>query len=252
MVDQGGGLHAYQKIAWEIRDQIRRGELRAGQKIPGLNKITEDYRVSYATAQTAVALLRSWGLVRTEQGTGTFVLPGKPVIETMTSVLEAGTGTIYRWKDNAAEYGVIGSQVIVNAGTIPAPPDVADAFGYDAETPVTWRERHIKANGDVIQIATSYFATEVVEAMPEFGGPERLPKWAPELMAEAGWVIVDSRDLVTARFATEDEAQVLGLEIRSPVSEMFRTSSDATGKVIMIERNVSNSIRIRQVWHSRR
>mgnify|MGYP001571216133 CR=1 FL=1 len=248
MADQ---RHMYQKIAWDIREQIRTGELRPETKIPSLNQLMETYKVSYATAQTAVALLRSWGLVPTEQGAGTFVLPGKPVVELMTSVLVAGTREAYSWRDTAAEFGVSGSQVIANTGLVMAPPDVADAFGYDADTPVTWRERHIKADGDTVQIAISYFAAEVAEAMPELGRPGRLRKWAAGLMAQAGWVVVMTSDMVTARLATDDEAVIFGFDVGSAVSEMFRTCSDASGSIIMIERNVSNSARIRQVWHSK-
>lgn len=238
--------YAYQKIAREIRQQIKMRELKPGDQIPSLPALTKHYRVSYATAQDAVAILKAEGLVDAKQGIGTFVRPDRPVVELMTCIRDAAAGG-YTWREVASQFGMIGTQRIVGAGTDPAPGDVLDAFGYDAGTPVAWRYRVIITDGHPAQLVTSYYSAEVANALPELARPTRLRVWAPELMAEAGFGITSGRYLNIARAAADEEARDLAMEPGSAVSEVLLTAESGES-VVMFERLVSNSARIRQTW----
>jgi GntR family transcriptional regulator len=142
-----------------------------------------------------------------------------------------------------------GSQRVTGAGRAPAPVDVADAYGIEADTVVAWRERLLMVDDRAVQVCTSYYPESVVEAVPELLAPERLPANAMELMARAGYAVSDGgQDLVFARTATEDEASALGIDIGTPVTEAFRIGRGVGGQVVMVERMVSDSTRLRQVW----
>jgi AcrR family transcriptional regulator len=61
------------KIASEIRDQIRSGELAVGDRVPSTRQITRRWGVAMATASKVLATLKAEGLVLTRPGVGTVV-----------------------------------------------------------------------------------------------------------------------------------------------------------------------------------
>jgi GntR family transcriptional regulator len=63
----------YKKIADSLGAQIRRGELRAGSRLPGEHLLAETYEVSRSTIRQALAELQQAGLIETWTGAGSFV-----------------------------------------------------------------------------------------------------------------------------------------------------------------------------------
>jgi AcrR family transcriptional regulator len=66
----------YARIAAELRGQIERGELKAGQRVPSTREITGRWGVAMATATKVLATLRQDGLVHPVPGVGTVVSDG--------------------------------------------------------------------------------------------------------------------------------------------------------------------------------
>ncbi|WP_239405424.1 GntR family transcriptional regulator [Frankia sp. Cj3] len=245
---EAGGRRGYQDIAWTIRERINRRDLRPGDKIPSLNDLREDYGVSYPTAQAALALLKSWGLVQAEPGKGTFVLERRPVINMMTSMTIPTGGKRKTWREICAEYGMQGTQRVTGAGRDPVPADVADAFGAESDVRLPWRRRLLLADDKPIQISTSWYAEEVASAVPGLDLPERLPANSPELMAHAGFEIVGGSDLGYARGASDGEAALLRVRPGAHVSDVLRTCRSASGDVVSVERMVSDGESLRHEW----
>jgi GntR family transcriptional regulator len=80
----------YIQLSERLRDRIERGELRPGDQIPTEDSLSAKYRVSRGTVRQAIAILVNQGLIRREQGRGTFVnapLAG-PTFFTLTSFNE--------------------------------------------------------------------------------------------------------------------------------------------------------------------
>lgn len=63
----------YLRVASEIRGKIDRGELRPGERVPSMAKISEQYGLSRVSARRVLTQLREWGLVEITPGWGTFV-----------------------------------------------------------------------------------------------------------------------------------------------------------------------------------
>lgn len=250
MIDRSGtGRHTYQDIAWSIRDRIVRGELQAGDTIPSLPAIQKQWEVSYKSAQAAVALLKNWGLVETRQSRGTFVLGSRPVLNVMTDMTMPGPdGSRRTWRQIVDEHGMTGTQRVIGAGKRTAPPDVADAYGYEADTLIAWRERLLLVDQQPVQISTSYYPHTVAEAIPAITSPEKLPANTMELMARTGHAIASGLDVAFARAATDEEAEKLEIEPGTPITEVFRVARNAADEVVAVERMVSYSARFRQGW----
>src|ERR1700751_4867504 len=63
----------YKKIADSLGPRIRRGELRAGSRLPGEHLLAEAYDVSRSTIRQALAELQQAGVIETWTGAGSFV-----------------------------------------------------------------------------------------------------------------------------------------------------------------------------------
>ena len=61
------------QVADTLRHEIASGALAPGDKLPSIRSLAERYGVAPMTAQSAIDMLRSEGLVYTSPGRGTFV-----------------------------------------------------------------------------------------------------------------------------------------------------------------------------------
>jgi AcrR family transcriptional regulator len=89
----------YARIAAELRDQIGRGQLKPGQRVPSTREITARWGVAMATASKVLAALRRDGLVHPVPGVGTVVsdpaaLPGWPVAPARSGPAARGPGAV--------------------------------------------------------------------------------------------------------------------------------------------------------------
>jgi GntR family transcriptional regulator len=69
----------YRVIVEDIRDQIRRGQLPPGSKLPSITKLADEYECSQTVVKTAIALLRELGEVEGHQGRGVYVTEKPPL-----------------------------------------------------------------------------------------------------------------------------------------------------------------------------
>jgi len=67
------GVALYYQIANLLREQIASGQLRPGDRLPSEDELCELFQVSRTTVRAALDVLVSAGLVRREQGRGTYV-----------------------------------------------------------------------------------------------------------------------------------------------------------------------------------
>jgi GntR family transcriptional regulator len=63
----------YLQVANAIRDEIRAGRLKAGDRLPTVVELSKQYGVAKMTVQKAIGELRDEGLIVSWQGRGTFV-----------------------------------------------------------------------------------------------------------------------------------------------------------------------------------
>jgi DNA-binding GntR family transcriptional regulator len=71
----GDARPAYQRLAEDLRAEIRAGRLQPDDKVPSVRQLAEKYGVAQMTATHALRLLQSEGLTYTIVGRGSFVHP---------------------------------------------------------------------------------------------------------------------------------------------------------------------------------
>jgi len=65
--------HVYEGIRGHIQELIRKGELRAGDKLPPERKLAESFKVSRNSVREAIRALAERAIVRSRRGDGTYV-----------------------------------------------------------------------------------------------------------------------------------------------------------------------------------
>lgn len=68
---------AAQRLARRLEADIVSGKIPVGARLPTMASLAEDFDVSPATVQNAFGILRDKGLIRTRQGSGSFVIETK-------------------------------------------------------------------------------------------------------------------------------------------------------------------------------
>jgi DNA-binding FadR family transcriptional regulator len=63
----------YVKLADTIREQIKSGELRPGDKLPSISQLREEFGISYGSVRGAMLVLKAEGLIEGRQGEAVYV-----------------------------------------------------------------------------------------------------------------------------------------------------------------------------------
>ncbi|MEV0062010.1 GntR family transcriptional regulator [Nocardia sp. NPDC050718] len=199
----------YKQIAGALRDEIVRGDLRPGDKLPSERELARRWGVSRPTASSAVAVLRAQGLVESRVGSGTIVRDVAAAPRARERYERAAAlGTMYSDAESVS---------FPSVGIVDAPADVARSLGIDPDSQVVRRCRLI-TNDRPIEFSTSWFAADLAESAPALLTPERIRGGTLRYLAETvGLRASFARDQVSARIATEAEADYLRLDHGSAV-----------------------------------
>lgn len=234
----------YQDIVEELQAAIVEGRLRAGERLPSENELAERFGTSRPTVRRAIALLKSQGLVNTEQGRGVFVR-AKPHVRLLLS------GANFRRHRRAGlsgfnaqvqEQGQVPEQRLVEVSWVPAPDDVAVRLDVEAAARVVVRRRLFLVNDEPVALCDSYYPSVVADGTA-LAEPERIPGGAYGLIEdEAGPIgrrLRRSVDDVECRMPTGAEVEMLKLASGVPVMRILRTVYDAQGVAVEVQDTVA-------------
>ncbi|MDQ2846290.1 MAG: GntR family transcriptional regulator [Actinomycetota bacterium] len=143
----GRGLHI--QLADSLRERLRQGEWKAGERLPTEAQLTAEYRVSRSTVRAALQLLETQGRTKTRHGIGTFVTPFGREIKTGLQELQSMSETI---RAHGLEPEMEYHSAFVRSATVEEAADLQCAVGVQ----VFATERAVLADGDVV--AFSYDA----------------------------------------------------------------------------------------------
>lgn len=223
-------------VADDLRTKIYAGELRPGERLPSEPELMATYQVSRTTVRRALLQLIYEGLVQSRQGVGYHVRAVTPLIW-VASRPERNTridlSPADAWSIGVREQGREPAEDIEVAIVVP-PARIATRLGLrEGETAVV-RRRARRVDGEVMLLADTYYPESLVQGSVIAQPADVLPG-TYAVLEDMGHGWVRSRDEITIRMPTREEAARLALSEGTPVGEHIRTSWAADGRAVRVQ-----------------
>ncbi|MDN2579617.1 phosphonate metabolism transcriptional regulator PhnF [Aquibium sp. ELW1220] len=158
-MDRRTGVALWRQIADQIRQGIGAGHFGEGGRLPPETALAERFGVNRHTVRGAIAALVQEGVLRAEQGRGTFVEKRKRLSYPIARRTRFSEGL----RDQAQER----RGHLLDHAHEAAEPRVAAALGLDADAPVLRVETMSEADGRPVSRATSWFDAARFEGIAE-------------------------------------------------------------------------------------
>lgn len=219
------GTALWLQVKTALAAEIEGGAWRPGERLPTEPELMQRFGVSRFTVRQAIASLERRGLVRAEQGRGTFV---------HREVLIYPISSRTRFSRNLIERGFDPGREGLLEEVIPASAEVAEALAIAPGDPVAHRRGIGTADGVPIEIASIW--------LPAGRFPDFLRILAGNATYTATFASFGVRDYlrlwtrIGTRLPTEEEARALRQPEESPVLVMTRVDADPDGCPILYGR----------------
>ncbi|WP_327048962.1 GntR family transcriptional regulator [Microbispora sp. NBC_01189] len=236
----------YVQVAEALRDKILSGELAAGTAMPSEHVLSDTYGLSRTSVRNAIKQLRDWGLVRAEQGRGTYVRsPRQRVIRNHTER--------YQWEKNrarlpeeerrrtgATEFDTGLEMPALNFRVqyhmVSADAQLAEVFDIPEGTQLLKREywTSSRAENTPLNLVRSYLMYEVAAKNEDLldESKEPWPGGTQHQLYTLGIELDQIVDRLTARPPLPEEAEALGIEPGVSVLVLHKTSIDIHGRTV--------------------
>ncbi|WP_413166871.1 phosphonate metabolism transcriptional regulator PhnF [Capilliphycus salinus ALCB114379] len=211
----------YAQIANELRQNINQGIYQVGDKLPTENQLSERFRVNRHTVRRAIALLKSEGLLRVDQGRGTFVA-GMPI--------RYPIGKRVRYNAAMMAQGLEMSFQLLRAVEIPANSSVANNLQLSPGDPVALIERLTFIDDHPISISTGHFPLNYFPNILSF----QHKMWSiSQLLREVyGCDHIRQSTRVSARVVRPQDARLLRLPLNHPILLTESVNLDQDDRII--------------------
>ena len=234
-IDPSSDRPAYKQIADHVRDRITQGELAPGQGLPSERALMDAYGAARGTVRQAINVLKTEGLIQVEHGRGSFVRPSPPVRRLASDRFarrhrHAGKAAFLAQLETEGREPTV---EMLHLGRGKAPPDVAARLGLDAGAAVLIRHRRYLADGEPLELATSYVPWGLANGTAmthKNSGPGGIYARIEEL----GHRLDHFTEDVSARMPTPNETRSLRLGPGVPVFHLVRTAYDTDNQPVEV------------------
>ncbi len=220
-IARGSGVSVWRQIQQELADEITRGAIKPGHQLPTEDTLATRFAVNRHTLRRAVAALRDAGLVRIEQGRGTFV---------EEDVVPYVIGRRTRFSENVASLKRQPGGRLIRAVERPADAAIASALKVRRDRPVITLSILREVDDRPLAFATHHFPAN------RFAGIDALFRQTKSLtaaLARMGVADYFRRSTrVTTRLPTADEARLLQQPANTPVLVTENINVDNEGTTI--------------------
>jgi GntR family phosphonate transport system transcriptional regulator len=220
-LDRQEGISLWRQIARRIEDDIVTGRHAPGSRLPTEAQLSQRFAVNRHTIRRAIEELSRSGLIRVEQGRGSFV---------NEDVLEYQVGARPRFSEWVRRHNKEPFGEVVDLREVPAEPGPASALGIRPGTRIVRFERLGLADNRPVGLSTHHFpATRypgLADALREFPS-------ITEALAHCG--VADYRRQITrvsARMPTAQEAELLRMPRNRPVLTTESINVDQSGAIV--------------------
>nr|WP_281417429.1 phosphonate metabolism transcriptional regulator PhnF [Plastoroseomonas hellenica] len=227
------GMALWLQVKTALAAEIEGGAWRPGERLPTEPELMERFGVSRFTVRQAIASLERRGLVRAEQGRGTFV---------HRDLLAYPISSRTRFSRNLIEQGFDPGGELLLQEVIPASEEVAEALAIAPGALVAHRRGIGTADGIPIEVASVWLPAD---RFPDFARVKA--EHATYTATFAAYGIPDYLRLwtrVEGRLPTPEEAEALRQLEASPVLAVTRLDADLQGRPISYGRSAWSGERV--------
>ncbi|HEY4200421.1 MAG TPA: phosphonate metabolism transcriptional regulator PhnF [Devosiaceae bacterium] len=148
MTERRTGTPLWQYIADTLTQEIRDRVFGPGEQLPTETDLAQRFGVNRHTVRRAVASLQDFGLIRIEQGRGTFV---------QEDIVDYPLSKRTRFSEIIRRQARTSSGILLRSATIPADPAIAEALEISPGAPVALIETVGSVDGQPISLAAHHF-----------------------------------------------------------------------------------------------
>ena len=238
-LERGAGVALWRQIAQTLRSDIQVGRFAGGKQLPTEAALSQRFAVNRHTVRRALAYLADQGLVRVEQGRGSFV---------SETPVDYRVSRRTRFTDLVAEQRRAPGGRLLRAENIAASSQIAKALGIKPGTKVTVLERISEVDGVPVGIASHYFPKR---RFPTLASVYKEEQSITKTLARLGVADYTRRETrVTAAMPSADDARHLGQPASRPILQTESINVDPEGKPIEFGRTRFASERVRLLFES--
>jgi GntR family transcriptional regulator len=225
MATNSADRSTWKQIAEDLRARIDAGEFDAGERrLPPRRKLMDHYGVADRTVARALHQLSDEGYLISRSTAGWFVRDRRHVVRSTRSRLSrseraAGRGT---FTTDCYEAGVQPS-VSTELRIEPANEPVAAALGIAIGDEVCVRERLMRGNDEVLQLATSYLPRAITTGTA-IEQVNTGPGGIYARLEEAGYVLSRYSERVSIVRASDRVARLMAINVGEPLFHIQRTA----------------------------
>lgn len=235
---QDAGISLWRRVGETLVQEIDRGLLAPGDKLPGELALVSRFGVARQTIRRALAHLKAEGLIRIEHGRGAFVTD---------KALNYRMNARSFFEENLRENSRFPSRALVSAGKVPASLLVATALGIAPQAAIFLSVMVGKADGVPIGLGRNHFS---LARLPDIHAT--FHDWVSETFSVTTMLkSVHGIDLrrktvrLSARPPSEEEARLLDIPASEYVMEAEVLHVDQSGAPVFFSTMAYCSSRVR-------
>jgi len=205
MLLKSGPLPKHHQLTEILREKISSGDLQPNDQFPTEESLCQLHGVSRGTVRRAVNTLVQEGLLRREQGRGTFVAAPQS---------QSGFFTLTGFGEDMRQQNLTPSTRLLNAKIIPAPPNVAQRLGLVEQQHVIYIARLRLANNHPVLHETRHLAQNLCPVLLNEDLENQSIHWL--LIEKYKLPLIRTTHTMEARVLTDEEATLLEAEPGAP------------------------------------
>jgi GntR family transcriptional regulator len=223
ILSKSDGVALYVQVRETIRDQIQSGILEPGHKLPSEDELAANFGVSRMTVRQGISDLTDEGMLYRRRGIGTFVsqFHVKRDHDRLTDFLEV-----------AGEEGFDAKIERLSREVVPAKLIVARELALQENEPVVRIQSVRLTNGVPVTLYDEYVPYKL---RPELLTEDLKSHAAWYILEQSGFVIKRAVQVIEARGADEQIAQLLEIEEESPILFKNRVIYAEDGTPVEVE-----------------
>ena len=199
------GVALYVQVRETLREQIKKGQLEPGQKLPSEDELAAQFGVSRMTVRQGISDLTDEGVLYRRRGVGTFVTQFQ---------VERDHNKLTNFFDTVQGERIDAEVQLLNQEVVPAKLMVAKALALTETEPVIRIQKLRLANGVPVTVYDEYVPYKLV---PELLQEDLRSRYAWQVLEDYGYTIKRAVQKIEARQADADLASLLKLEESAPI-----------------------------------